>query len=226
MKKTLLSALAAFALITSIFYLASCGTEDLCANVDCGPHGKCNATTGTCDCDAGYKKDTNGRCDLLIDPCSTANCGANATCDKGVCSCTAGYEKDAAGKCTVVTKEKLYGDYDAEDFDPKGVSLTGKYTSAIASVATDVTKVTIKNLGFYECKNVTSGAILDYFVEATVKGDSVLINNKTCNNQYTGKGFYDKTAKTLTINYTAVYPDPKNPTKNITDVNKAILKKK
>jgi EGF-like domain len=66
MKKTLFSALAAFALITSIFYLASCGTEDLCAAVDCGPHGKCNATTGTCDCDAGYEKDTNGRCDLSI----------------------------------------------------------------------------------------------------------------------------------------------------------------
>ena len=41
--------------------LSSC-EEDPCKNVECGVHGTCNA--GTCDCAAGYEKDTNGRCDL------------------------------------------------------------------------------------------------------------------------------------------------------------------
>jgi hypothetical protein len=162
MKKTLLSALAAFALISSIFYLASCGTEDLCAAVDCGPHGKCNATTGTCDCDAGYKKDTNGRCDLLIDPCSTANCGANATCDKGVCSCIAGYEKDAAGKCTVVSSDKFKGTYTV--FDTCALSKTASY-NVVVTPGTTVTDVLVTNF-WAQFKNAA---------KATVSGSTITI---------------------------------------------------
>lgn len=64
MKKTLFAVLAAFALTTSLFYFTSCEGEDLCANVDCGPHGTCNSTTGVCDCAAGYEIDLNGRCDI------------------------------------------------------------------------------------------------------------------------------------------------------------------
>jgi hypothetical protein len=157
MKKTLFSALAAFALITSIFYLASCGTEDLCAAVDCGPHGKCNATTGTCDCDAGYKKDTNGRCDLLIDPCTAVDCGANATCDKGICSCTAGYEKNSTGKCTITWADKFEGSYSCKDVckDSKGVTNTFVYETT-AKKTTVLNKIEILNFAGF---NLTSGAM-------------------------------------------------------------------
>jgi hypothetical protein len=156
----------------------------------------------------------------LIDPCTGVDCGTNGTCDKGACNCATGYEKDLNGKCNILTKEKFYGDYNGEDFDAKGVSVT-KYSSNIASVASDVTKITIKNLGNYECKNTTTGGALDYTVDAKVKGDSISIDYKTCNNLFVGKGYYDKAAKVLTINYTATYGTPAK-----TDINKAVLKKK
>ncbi len=155
MKRTLLAALTALTLVTSLFYLASCGTEDLCAGVECGVHGTCNPTTGTCDCDAGYKKDTNGRCDLLIDPCTGVDCGANGTCDKGVCSCTAGYEKDAAGKCTITWGSKFDGAYICKDVctDSKGKASTYDFEATIKST------VNTLEIGNFAGFNLTSKPI-------------------------------------------------------------------
>lgn len=61
MKKLMFILATVLAFATTVS-LTSC-EEDPCKNVECGAHGTCNA--GVCDCEAGYEKDTNGRCDLL-----------------------------------------------------------------------------------------------------------------------------------------------------------------
>lgn len=157
------------------------------------------------------------------DPCAKVECGPHGACNNGTCDCAPGYEKDVNGRCDLLITDKLTGKYNGEDFDTKGASVT-KYTSAIEVLPNVLGKVTITNLGNYECKNTATGTSLEYKVEATVTGDSVSINSKTCNNLFVGKGYYDKTTKTLTLNYTATYtPDPTKPA--VTDKNKAVLKK-
>jgi hypothetical protein len=159
MKKTLLAAGAAFGLILSAFYFTACNSDKTC--VECGVHGTCNTTTGDCDCEAGYKKDTNGRCDLSIDPCKDVTCGANATCDKGVCNCNAGYEKDAAGKCTG-SNEKFKGSYTV--FDTCSLSKTASY-NVVVNAGSIVTEVLVTNF-WNQFKNAT---------KATVSGAAITI---------------------------------------------------
>ncbi len=159
-----------------------------------------------------------------VDPCKDKDFGVHGTCVDGIAVCNAGYEVDPGnGRCDVITSTLWLGDFTGEDFDTKGTSVTGKYVSKIQAIAGagNENKVSIQDLGFYECKNTTTGAILPYFVEGTVKGDSIKIDYKTCNNTFKGAGYFNRTAKTVTINYTATYGTPAK-----TDVSKAVLTKK
>lgn len=100
MKKTLFAAFAAFALITSLFYLTSCeGETDPCAKVECGTHGTCNGVSGTCDCAAGYETDINGRCDLQWSQKFAGTYAAVDTC-KGAASGVYIYAPDPEVKQT------------------------------------------------------------------------------------------------------------------------------
>ena len=189
--KKLMFAFATVLAFATTFSLTSCN-EDPCKSVECGTHGTCNA--GTCDCAAGYEKDTNGRCDLI-------------------------------------TSSLYLADYNAAEFDQisgKPVQAGGKdlkYDSSIKAVAGSISKVTIANLGDYLCNK--NGVDTKAAVEATVKGDSLSINYTDCNNTWVGKGYFNRSAKTVTINYSNTYPpDPKTPSKLVTDKNKTVLTKK
>jgi hypothetical protein len=159
--------------------------------------------------------------DLCKDP---DKFGVHGKCVDGVAVCDPGYEVDPGnGRCDVITSTLWLGDYNAEDFDTKGASATGKYASKIQAIAGagNENKVSIQDLGFYECKNTATNTVIPYFVEGTVKGDSIKIDYKTCNNTFKGAGYFNRSAKIVTINYTATYGTPAK-----TDVNKAVLVKK
>ncbi len=63
---------------------------DLCANVDCGDHGECNASTGACDCDVGY---SGASCQIAPDnggeggECKNGYSMHNGVCKKIVLDC-------------------------------------------------------------------------------------------------------------------------------------------
>lgn len=69
-----------------------CWTGTLCENSvsacipctpDCGTHGNCDTSTGTCDCDTNYSGPT---CDIFTDPCPNTIC-VNGTENYTNCSC-------------------------------------------------------------------------------------------------------------------------------------------
>ncbi|MBP7184743.1 MAG: hypothetical protein KBA06_04485 [Saprospiraceae bacterium] len=61
--KRILFSLIAFAFISTLsLTFESCQT-DPCKNVTCGDHGQC--FEGTCTCDVGYEKDSQGKCTVL-----------------------------------------------------------------------------------------------------------------------------------------------------------------
>ncbi|MBQ7413417.1 MAG: hypothetical protein IJV07_04000, partial [Alphaproteobacteria bacterium] len=94
----------------------TCGTLNLCYQVNCGEHGTCNdgtcscqdnyygnncenaplncqnggswnTTTHKCDCVNGYEGNTCGTLNL----CYQVNCGEHGTCNNGTCSCRDNY---------------------------------------------------------------------------------------------------------------------------------------
>ena len=111
--------------------------QDLCANVNCGSHGTCNASTGACNCTDGY---TGGLCQVapdngsgdgdeggdddpdtptppVVDLCANVNCGSHGTCNPtdGSCTCADGY----TGALCQVAPDNGSGDGDeGGDDDP------------------------------------------------------------------------------------------------------------
>lgn len=81
--KNLSFILVPFVLLTLLF--ASCGNQDLCADVACLNGGVCE--DGNCDCPTGY----SGPLCATFDSCSTITCMNGGTCDNGTCDCPEGY---------------------------------------------------------------------------------------------------------------------------------------
>lgn len=97
--------------LVSLMGLTACsggGDVDLCAATTCGDHGSCDAMTGDCVCDAEYAGALCDACDVdhfeypmgsgscALDPCASAPCGSNRSCDNttgaAVCgACLTGY---------------------------------------------------------------------------------------------------------------------------------------
>jgi hypothetical protein len=176
MKKNILSIFAGLFVVSALLFTA-CGDDNKCTT-ECGTHGTVNAAPDcSCNCEAGYKLDAgNGRCDVKI----------------------AGYE--------------MFGDYTATSVKcitpPSTVAIDGaSYTTSVSdqTVANAAgEKVRLKNLGDYGC--TVNNVPQDYYVEGTMKGDSVIINSTACNTAFVGKGFFkrDATSKKVT-NFTVVY---------------------
>ncbi len=194
MKKTLFSLFSGLAVVATLF-MTACGTDSTTkkCTTDCGVHG----TPAAADCK---------------------------------CACAAGYKLDAInGRCDVqILGFEAFGNYTTtESLLTKPGSTTSEkasnYDSALSELTTDATgtKVRIKNLGLYTCQ--IGSVNQDYFVEATMKGDSILVPSVvSCATTFVGKGILVRdVAKKLTgfkITYSATYknPDPKV-TGNVTD---------
>ena len=203
--KKLMFAFATVLAFAATISLTSCG-EDACAKVECGTHGKCNA--GTCDCDAGYEKDTNGRCDLITSTKYTGSYTATEYDQVTGAALKVGL-LNSKGKDSLDAAGKLY--------------LSATYGVAVKTTTTSISKIIIEDLGSYRCINA-AGKGVKAQVEATVKGDSLFIDYKECNNYWKGKGI--KSGNTITISYTNTYPpDLTKLGSTVTDKNKTILKK-
>ena len=122
-----------------------------------------------------------------------ASVASISSCTK---TCDAGYEGSDC-KTQILTKFLKTGATVSE------VCGTVTSTPYVVDVATgsDATHFRIKNLGGYSC---TAG---DYYVVLTVKdGTNSTIDAQTvCATAWSGTAVYSATAKTLTVNYTAVY---------------------
>jgi hypothetical protein len=74
-------------------YIGDGKTCASCATVQCGANSACNPATATCDCSAGYQKDTSGAC-IDIDECLNASfCTGGKVCTNipgsAQCACPA-----------------------------------------------------------------------------------------------------------------------------------------
>lgn len=78
----------------------ACASTDPCNGLMCGANATCAA--GTCACNAGFVKDSQGLC---VDACATVNCGPGGTCSGGSCSCASGYQLQN-GACVLVNNCK------------------------------------------------------------------------------------------------------------------------
>lgn len=74
--------------------------KDLCANVNCGPHGNC--TDGLCVCIDGY---TGTNCSNAPDACIGVDCGTHGSCANGQCVCTKGW---SGNKCQTQVQEEVF----------------------------------------------------------------------------------------------------------------------
>ena len=193
MKKTLFSLLSGLAVVATLFVTA-CGGDD---------------TTKKCTTD-----------------CGVHGTPAAADCK---CACAAGYKLDAInGRCDVqILGFEAFGNYTTTESlftaPGKAAEKVSNYDSELSELTTDAKgeKIRIKNLALYTCQVGTVKQ--DYYVEATMKGDSILVPSVVaCATTFVGKGILTRdVAKKVTgfkIAYSATYknPDPKV-TGNITD---------
>ena len=85
-------------LVFILLFVGAC--KKPCKEVDCG-HGTCNEADGTCNCEPGWNKDSDGKCSLIYG-CYNKDCG-HGTCNEadGTCNCEPGWRKDLDGKCSL-----------------------------------------------------------------------------------------------------------------------------
>lgn len=178
--KALLKIFAVMAVFS--FALTSCGdSDDVCKKVECGDYGSCDGVLGVCDCNEGY--------------------ATNASDEDKCTMCADGYE--GYPNC-VVARGKFLGTFNVvDDCIP-----TDPYSMEVTAGADGVTSIRLKNLGNYVCSS--GGSNVDYFVDATVTGDSVTIVNGTyCSTlEFSGTGKLTQSAgqTELVLDYTAVTP--------------------
>jgi hypothetical protein len=125
-----------FAILVAIVTIGSCKKEepDPCENITCQNAGVCN--DGTCACPTGY---SGTRCEI-VDPCLNVTCLNGGTCNNGLCNCVLGYQGTT---CNTETRAKYIGVFAINETCTSGQDT---YSVTIATVANNVTAVTISNL--------------------------------------------------------------------------------
>jgi len=127
------------------------------------------------------------------DKCSGITCSNVGTCSNGVCTCNTGYE---GTNCETKSNAKFVGTFNAAE--SCGGTNSTPYQVTITADATDPTKLTVGNLGNYNC----SGGTITF--DATVNLTTLTIAESKCSTQMNATGTYN-TNGSITITYTAIY---------------------
>jgi hypothetical protein len=162
------------ALALSGLFFASCNS-DKCKDKVCG-NGTCNIVTGACDCTTGYEADVNGACNTEARAKVVGASGSQSWTAKDTVSSGFGFSTTAA--------DNYFG-----------------YASMIGK-GTNVSQVTVKNLGFFEYK--VNNVITDYNVNGTITGNTITLDNtQTIGTAATGTYKFSGTGTALNAGTTA-----------------------